>query len=51
MRYCNIVLCRSEGHKVYTIPKGGSNTLGAWAWMDAFREMMEQVHNYNIQEF
>lgn len=32
----------SEGHKTYVIPPGGSSTLGAWAYIDGFDEMMKQ---------
>ncbi len=34
---------RKEGHKPYSIPVGGSSTVGAWGYIDGFREMIEQV--------
>lgn len=34
---------RDEGHKAYIIPPGGSSTLGAWGYIDAFDEMINQV--------
>ena len=36
-------LCRLEGLNPYVIPVGGSNPLGCWGYIEAFREMMEQV--------
>ena len=44
----NGVFCySSEGHKAYVIPAGGSSTLGAWGYIDAFDEMMKQVKLIN----
>jgi len=35
--------CRAEGSVPYLIPVGGSNALGAWGYIEAFREMVDQV--------
>ena len=35
---------RSKGHNPYLIPLGGSNQLGLWGYIEAFRELMEQVY-------
>ena len=35
---------RSEGHTPYCIPVGGSNPIGTWGYIEAFNEMIEQVH-------
>lgn len=41
-------VCRLEGSKPYIIPVGGSNPLGCWGYIEAFREMMDQVsYNWN----
>ena len=40
-----LLLHRSEGHVPYLIPVGGSTTLGTWGYIEAFRELMEQVIN------
>ena len=42
-----VFCCSSEGHKAYVIPAGGSSTLGAWGYIDAFDEMMQQVKLIN----
>ncbi len=34
---------RSEGHTPYLIPVGGSNTVGTWGYIEAYRELMDQV--------
>ena len=34
---------RSEGATPYKIPAGGSNEIGTWGYIEAFRELMEQV--------
>jgi D-cysteine desulfhydrase family pyridoxal phosphate-dependent enzyme len=36
---------RSEGRNPYVIPVGGSNTLGAFGYMDAIREIIDQELN------
>lgn len=35
---------RSEGHNPYIIPPGGFSTIGTWGYIDAWQEMMQQVH-------
>ena len=40
--------CRSEGATPYIIPAGGSNEIGVWGYIEAFRELMEQVTMYKI---
>ena len=43
----NKTMCkRSDGHVPFVIPPGGSNTTGAWGYIEAFREMSEQVQYY-----
>ena len=44
MVWYGIVYCSGEGHKAYVIPAGGSSTLGAWGYIDAFSEMIQQVY-------
>ncbi|KAF8014581.1 hypothetical protein BT93_H0414 [Corymbia citriodora subsp. variegata] len=34
-----------EGRKPYVIPVGGSNSLGTWGYIEAVREIEQQVHN------
>ncbi|XP_030454933.1 bifunctional D-cysteine desulfhydrase/1-aminocyclopropane-1-carboxylate deaminase, mitochondrial [Syzygium oleosum] len=34
-----------EGRKPYVIPVGGSNSLGTWGYIEAIREIEQQVHN------
>ena len=34
---------RTKGHKPYIMPVGGSNSTGLWGYIEAFKEMMEQV--------
>ena len=33
----------TEGATPYIIPAGGSNEIGVWGYIEAFRELMEQV--------
>ena len=40
---------RSEGGTPYVIPAGGSNQIGAWGYIEAFRELMDQVQIYNYR--
>jgi len=40
---CDLVSCREEGSTPYLIPVGGSNTVGTWGYIEAFREMVDQV--------
>ena len=45
--------CRSEGHVPYLIPVGGSNYIGTWGYIEAFKEMIEQVklcNNYDYKD-
>ncbi|KAL2461871.1 Bifunctional D-cysteine desulfhydrase/1-aminocyclopropane-1-carboxylate deaminase [Abeliophyllum distichum] len=37
----------SEGRKPYVIPVGGSNSLGTWGYIEAIREIKEQLHGGN----
>ena len=37
------LIFRSKGHNPYPIPIGGSNVLGLWGYIEAFREFIEQV--------
>ncbi|KAL6583691.1 hypothetical protein OROMI_002980 [Orobanche minor] len=34
----------SEGRKPYVIPVGGSNSLGTWGYIEAIREIKDQLH-------
>ncbi|XP_010069481.2 bifunctional D-cysteine desulfhydrase/1-aminocyclopropane-1-carboxylate deaminase, mitochondrial [Eucalyptus grandis] len=34
-----------EGRKPYVVPVGGSNSLGTWGYIEAIREIEQQVHN------
>lgn len=34
---------RDAGSTPYLIPVGGSTTVGAWGYIEAFRELMNQV--------
>lgn len=34
---------RAEGSVPYLIPVGGSNAIGVWGYIEAFREMVDQV--------
>ena len=37
---------RSNGQKPYIMPVGGSNKTGMWGYIEAFRELLDQVkHN------
>ena len=36
--------CRSEGLSPYLIPYGGASSVGTWGYIEAFKELMEQVH-------
>ncbi|EPS62545.1 hypothetical protein M569_12243, partial [Genlisea aurea] len=36
----------SEGRKPYVIPVGGSNSLGTWGYIEAIREIDEQVRKF-----
>ena len=33
---------RSRGSNPYIIPVGGSNHIGSWGYIEAFRELMEE---------
>lgn len=41
---------RSQGKKPYSIPVGGSNSLGCWGYMEAIRELEGQVANMGITD-
>ncbi|XP_009417666.2 D-cysteine desulfhydrase 1, mitochondrial [Musa acuminata AAA Group] len=34
-----------QGRKPYVIPVGGSNSLGTWGYIEAIREVEQQIHN------
>ena len=34
--------CRSAGSNPYVIPVGGSNAVGTWGYIEAFRELLEE---------
>ena len=36
--------CRSDGRVPYVISIGGSSTTGVWGYIEAFKEMMQQVY-------
>ena len=40
-------LHRQEGHTPYTLTAGGATSVGAWGYIEAWREMMEQVAKYS----
>ncbi|KAJ1688869.1 hypothetical protein LUZ63_013024 [Rhynchospora breviuscula] len=40
-----------EGRKPYIIPPGGSNSLGNWAYIEAIREIEQQVQNSEEAKF
>ena len=42
----NFVCTRKDSKKPYSCPAGGSSGLGCWGYIEAFREMIEQVHTY-----
>ena len=35
--------CSNPQSKVYSVPVGGMSVVGEWGYIEAFREMMEQV--------
>lgn len=41
---------RSQGKKPYRIPVGGSNSLGCWGYLEAIRELEEQVADMGITD-
>ena len=41
---------RLEGSKPYVIPVGGSDPLGCWGYIEAFREMMDQDLYENFED-
>ena len=46
--YTLLHVCSSTGEKAYVIPAGGSSALGAWGYIDAFDEMMQQVTLFGV---
>ena len=38
-----LVVYRSKQHNPYVIPVGGSNVTGVWGYIEAFKELMDQV--------
>ena len=43
LRVPHLLVYRSSGCVPYLIPVGGSNPIGSWGYIEAFRELMEQV--------
>ncbi|KAL3143276.1 hypothetical protein ABBQ38_002120 [Trebouxia sp. C0009 RCD-2024] len=41
---------RRQGKKPYSIPVGGSNSLGSWGYLEAVRELETQVANMGITD-
>ena len=41
-----VLLFRSKGATPYTIPTGGTNEIGVWGYIEAYKELMEQVYIY-----
>lgn len=39
----DLICYRAEGSVPYLIPVGGSNAMGVWGYIEAFREMVDQV--------
>ena len=37
---------KNSGEKSYLIPVGGSNVVGAWGYLSAFNELLEQVRYF-----
>lgn len=37
-----------KGHKVYMLPEGGSSPLGIWGYINAVKELKEQINNNKI---
>ena len=35
-------MCRSAGSNPYVIPLGGSDSIGIWGFIEAFRELMDE---------
>lgn len=40
----------SQGKKPYSIPVGGSNSLGCWGYLEAVREMEGQIASLGITD-
>jgi len=40
---------RSAGQKPYIMPVGGSNLTGMWGYIEAFRELLDQVNVMHVQ--
>ncbi|KAJ3700303.1 hypothetical protein LUZ61_004008 [Rhynchospora tenuis] len=40
-----------EGRKPYIIPVGGSNSLGTWGYIEAIREIEQQIENSGMAKF
>ena len=41
---------RSQGKKPYSIPVGGSNSLGCWGYLEAVRELEGQLADLGITD-
>ena len=48
LRVPHLFVYRSSGCVPYLIPVGGSNPVGSWGYIEAFRELMEQVRSIPI---
>ena len=45
--HVNVFFFRTNsGEKSYLIPVGGSNVVGAWGYLSAFNELLEQVRYF-----
>ncbi|XP_015159402.1 putative D-cysteine desulfhydrase 1, mitochondrial isoform X2 [Solanum tuberosum] len=40
----------NEGRKPYVIPVGGSNSLGTWGYIEAIRELEQQLQHLSIEQ-
>jgi len=43
MLIIDVGIFRSTGQKPYIMPVGSSNTTGMWGYIEAFRELLDQV--------
>jgi len=41
----------SSGQIPYVIPVGGSNAVGAWGYLELVQELIDQIREYNINNF
>lgn len=45
----HMALLKSQGHKVYNIPEGGSSVMGVCGFISAFAELTEQARDMDIK--